>query len=246
MTKRTAKIIIGTLAAVLFVVVAVLLTLLFFGVIHLNHPDPDEFPVRGVDLSSWQGAVDWEVLASQDIRFAFIKATEGSSFVDPQFDDNWAAAAQTDLRIGAYHFFSFESSGHAQAELFCRTVSRVERMLPPVVDVEYYGKFRSEKDIDLPAVRQELRALIDALTAAYGTKPILYADGASYRTIIRGAFDDCGLWFRSVYTRAPSDVTWQFWQYSNRHVLQGYEGEERYIDMNVFAGSAEAFETYPY
>lgn len=60
-------------------------TLVFFGVIPLNNPSEAEFPVRGVDVSAHQGRVDWPTLASQGIDFAFVKATEGSSFVDSRF-----------------------------------------------------------------------------------------------------------------------------------------------------------------
>ena len=56
------------------------------------------------------------------ISFAFIKATEGSTYVDPNFKTNWEQAAQTELYMGAYHFFSFESPGMSQAEHFSRIV----------------------------------------------------------------------------------------------------------------------------
>jgi len=242
---RKSKIILLT-AITVFLIGIVVASLVFFGVIHLNNPDSDDYPVVGVDLSSYQGDVDWSVLSRQDIRFAFIKATEGSSFVDPKFNQNWTSAAETELRIGAYHFFSFESSGEKQAELFCNTVNIVDNMLPPVIDVEYYGCFRSEKDIDVAAIKKELRTLVTILNDAYGMKPIIYADNATYETIIRDDFADCDLWFRSVYFHVPSDIPWRFWQYSNRHVLKGYNGTERYIDMNVFAGDIESFENYPY
>lgn len=245
MKKPKPKILIWTIASVLSVSLFAIALLLFFGVIHLNNPRSADYPVRGVDLSSYQGTVDWDVLSAQNISFAFIKATEGSSLVDPRFQENWAAAAQTDLRIGAYHFFSFESSGEKQAELFCNTVDAVPGMLPPVIDVEFYGGFRSEKDIDVAAVKRELRVLVDILCAEYGMKPIIYAAESTYDAIVRDDFSDCDLWYRSVYSRIPSDVEWTFWQYSNRHVLDGYEGRERYIDMNVFSGNHDEFVKYP-
>ena len=245
MKKLKPKILIWPLASVLAVSLLLVALLLFFGVIHLNNPSLTDYPVRGVDLSTYQGTVDWNALSAQDISFAFIKATEGSSLVDPKFQENWTAAVQTKLRIGAYHFFSFESSGEKQAELFCNTVDAVPGMLPPVIDVEFYGGFRSEKDIDVEAVKKELRTLVDILCAEYGMKPIIYASRAAYKTIVRNDFDDCDLWFRSVYTRVPKGVDWTFWQYSNRHVLKGYDGKERYIDMDVFAGTVEEFENYP-
>lgn len=218
--------------------------LLFCGVVHINNPDRGKYPVVGVDVSSYQGTIDWDTLASQDISFAFIKATEGSSFIDDCFEKNWADASKTDLRIGAYHFFSFESSGEAQADLFCGTVTPVENMLPPVIDVEFYGKYKSANDIDVSGVSSELRVLVDRMTAGYGMKPIIYASTQTYDTIIKEDFGDCDLWMRSVYSGVRGGIDWTFWQYSNRHILNGYSGEERFIDMNVFSGTAEEFDSY--
>lgn len=219
--------------------------LLLCGVVHINNPDPETYPVAGVDVSSYQGEIDWGILTSQDIKFAFIKATEGSSYIDEYFEKNWAEASKTDLRIGAYHFFSFESPGETQADLFCGTVTPVDNMLPPVIDVEYYGNYKSEKDIDVSQIRRELRVLTDRLTASYGVKPILYATKKSYDTILQDNFSDCGLWIRSVYSEVRSDIDWTFWQYSDRHLLPGYAGKERFIDMNVFCGTVEEFAAYP-
>ena len=117
-------------------------------------------------------------------------------------------------------------------------------MLPPVIDVEYYGSFTSEDTIDVGAVRKELRTMVDILTEEYGMKPVIYVSESSYKTIVKGSFEDCGLWYRSVYSKVPSDVNWVFWQYSNRHRLKGYDGKEAYIDMNVFAGDKEEFIKY--
>ncbi len=239
--KKRLLIVFGLLLSVC----AVYFVLLYCGVLHINNPSSEKYPVTGVDVSSHQGTVDWEALASQDIKFAFIKATEGSSFVDDRFTANWADASKTDLRVGAYHFFSFESSGEAQAELFCGTVEPVKNMLPPVIDVEYYGKFKSVDDINVSDIKLELRVLVEKLTDKYWMKPIIYASKETYDTIVREDFSDCDLWIRSVYSAVDSDIDWTFWQYSNRHILKGYSGEERYIDMNVFSGTVEDFASYP-
>ena len=221
------------------------LILLFCGIIHINNPDSEKYPIVGVDVSSYQGIIDWKTLASQDISFAFIKASEGSSLIDACFKKNWADASKTNLRVGAYHFFSFESSGEAQADLFCSTVTAVENMLPPVIDVEFYGKYKSEKDIDIADVKTKLRVLVDRMTAAYGMKPIIYASKDTYDAIAQEDFGDCDLWMRSVYSEVRNDIDWTFWQYSNRHVLRGYSGKERFIDMNAFFGTIDEFASYP-
>ena len=232
--KKKNKIAIGILSG-LILFCAVICALLYFGVLHLNHPELSGFNIKGVDVSSYQGDIDWDVLAGQGIDFAYIKATEGSSTVDRCFEANWLNASKTDLRIGAYHFFSFESSGEKQAALYCSTVESVPDMLPPVIDVEFYGRFHGVNDIDVNAVKKELRSMIDILTEHYGVKPVIYVSSDTYESIVRDDFRDCGIWYRSVYKPVPKDVDWTIWQYSNRHVLKGYKGTERYIDMNVFS-----------
>ena len=227
-TRRVITVLVVFLA-ISFIVFAFLF---WNGIIHFNNPPFGS--VIGVDVSSYQGDIDWEILSSQDISFAFIKATEGSSYVDPYFENNWENAADTDLRIGAYHFFSFESSGETQADLFCSTVTPVDNMLPPVIDVEFYGRFESEKDLNISGVKHELRIMVDLISDKYGMKPIIYASDESYEAIVKNDFDDCDLWFRSVYFSIPNEIEAVFWQFSNRHRLDGYSGEEVYIDMNVF------------
>ena len=63
------------------------------------------YEIHGVDVSHYQGTIDWETLSQQGLDFAVIKATEGSTHIDSRFDENWNAAEQTHLYLGAYHFF---------------------------------------------------------------------------------------------------------------------------------------------
>ena len=222
----------------------ILALLLYLGIVHINNPSKAKYPVNGVDVSAYQGQVDWDTLSSQDIDFAYIKATEGSTFKDSCFEYNWKEAGETDLRIGAYHFFSFESSGEKQAANFIDSVDAIPMMLPPVIDVEYYGKYQNEDDIDVVEIRAELRNMINILKEEYGVNPVLYVSEETYNTIVAQEFSDCDIWYRSVYGKIDGDLDWTFWQYSNRHRLNGYEGEEPFIDMNVFYGTKEEFESY--
>ena len=140
---------------------------------------PDQWEVFGVDVSAYQGVVDWPVLAGQGVDFAFIKATEGSTLQDRQFSANWAGAAEAGVRAGAYHFLSYDSPGETQAENFIRVVPVTPGMLPPVVDMEFYGEY-----LEKPPEREQVRAILDplleALEAHYGGKPILYVTYRSF------------------------------------------------------------------
>ena len=215
------------------------------GIFLLNNPSKTVYPVRGVDVSSYQGEINWDTLAAQGISFAFIKATEGSSYIDPKFTDNYRQAHKTNLRIGAYHFFSFDSAGNTQAENFMSTVEKTEDMLPPVIDLEFYAD-KEKNPPDRESVREQLQVMLDTLERHYGAKPILYATEKSYSLYLSGAYEAYDIWIRDVI--ASPDLSdgreWRFWQYTNRARLNGYAGQERYIDMNVFNGTAEEFKNY--
>lgn len=225
-----------------FYIVAVLW---YNGIIWFNTPSMKKYPVRGVDVSSYQGTIDWKKLESQDVSFAFIKATEGSGYTDEYFAENYKNSAETDIRVGAYHFFSFDSPGKTQAENFIKAVEKREGMLPPVIDVEYYnGNGSNPPDED--NARQNLHDLISALYEYYGMNPVIYATDVTYNRYIKNHFEENDIWIRSIFTKAElSDGReWTFWQYCNRGRLEGYDGIEKFIDLNVFNGTKEEFENY--
>lgn len=220
--------------------------LVWNGIIPLNATADDKYPVRGVDVSHYQGEIDWSVLAGEDIDFAFLKATEGSSYVDETYEYNCTEAKKAGLCVGAYHFFSFDSSAKTQAENFISTVEPFEGMLPPVVDFEFYGD-KEKNPPDREKVCQSLCELLDMLEEHYGMKPVIYATEISYDLYLSGDYGEYDIWIRNVITRPKmSDGReWTFWQYTNRGLLDGYSGEERFIDINVFSGTKEEFESYP-
>lgn len=216
--------------------------------LHLNNPSKLLYPVVGIDVSHYQGDIDWRIIAKQDITFAFIKATEGSTYVDPNFQKNYAGARSTTIRVGAYHFFSFESDGISQAANFIRNVSKFNEMLPPVVDVEFYGDFENH----LPnknQVEKELLVFLQLIEDFYNVKPIIYATEQTYKLYIDNeTFSKYDLWIRNVIKKPSigSLRKWTFWQYTFMGSLSGYKGEENFIDLNVFNGSKNDFERYGY
>lgn len=221
-------------------------SLFWNGVILFNNPSETEYPVRGIDVSHYQGVIDWKVIAGQNISFAFIKATEGSTYADETFLYNFTSAGENGIPVGAYHFFSYDSSGKTQAENFINTVIPFDGMLPPVIDLEFYG----DKEKNPPSketVQAELGAFITAIEEHYGLNPIIYATEITYDLYLADSYGDYDIWIRNV-TSSPklSDGReWTFWQYTNRGRLEGYTGEERFIDINVFNGTKEDFEKYP-
>ncbi len=235
------KNIIVPLTILLIVIAGTLLTA--FKVIPVNTIFIGAYPIRGIDVSHFQGEIDWDTLSGQNIAFAFMKATEGSSGIDAYFNKNWDEAQKTGIAVGAYHFFSFDSAAKTQAENYIATVGFLDGKLPPAVDFEFYGD-KEANPPDADKTKHSLHDLLDILEAHYGTKPIIYATMKTYNLYLKDEFDAYPLWIRNVYYTPELDLKgkWTFWQYSDRAVLPGYSGDEKYIDLNVFHGDEKAFE----
>ncbi len=232
-------------ASVMLALGLTLFALVWNGVVILNGHRANRFTIKGVDVSSYQGNIHWNTLSSQNISFAFIKATEGSTFVDPCFEYNFKEAQKTSLAVGAYHFFSYDSEGKTQAENFINTVVPFDGMLPPVIDLEFYG----DKEQNPPGraeVEPQLKTMLHLLEQHYGQKPIIYATEKSYGLYLSNEYEDYDIWIRNVISkpRLSDNKTWTFWQYTNRDRLDGYKGKEKYIDVNVFNGTADEYNAY--
>lgn len=242
MTKKKIVIII---ISVLMIISLTFGFLIYKRIIILSNPKSLGYTIKGVDVSEYQGQIDWNVLSNEGIQFAFIKATEGSSYVDPCFFDNLNNVLDTNLRIGMYHFFSFESSGKTQAENFINTVPLIENSLPNVVDVELYGNFK-DNPLDVQSVVVQLDEMLKTLENHYHSKPIIYTTKITYNLYIKDNFPEYSIWLRDVYfnhnVKLVPNV--DFWQYSCTETLDGYNGDEQFIDMNVFCGSQEDFNKY--
>lgn len=241
--KKALKVILVTVS-VLLVICIVFISLVLNGTILLNRPDRERF-VTGIDVSAYQGEIDWKTLSAEDIFFVFIKATEGSTFVDEKFDYNFKEAAKTSLAVGAYHFFSYDSSGKTQAENFISNVTPFKGMLPPVIDLEFYGDkadFPPQRD----KVEKELKTMLTLLEEHYGQKPVIYATEKSYDLYLSDDYKEYDIWIRNVISKPKlsDDRNWTFWQFTNRERLDGYKGEEKYIDMNIFNGDTEKWSEY--
>ncbi|MGI6204476.1 MAG: GH25 family lysozyme [Anaerovoracaceae bacterium] len=205
--------------------------------------DNISYEIRGVDVSAYQGNIDWETLASQNISFAFIKATEGSTYVDNKFSTNWTNARNTDLRVGAYHFMSFETSGEKQAQNFIDTVEKHSDSLPPVIDIEYYGNY-TEATVTQDTLDSVLEPLEKQLRSHYGKKPIIYTTPAIYKKFIRGNYSN-DIWIAdSTLSQLPGGDDWTFCQYSISGTMQGYSGGVSSIDLDVWHGSAFGLAAY--
>lgn len=210
---------------------------------------PSGYTVHGIDVSKYQGAIDWESVkklktkSDINIDFVFVKATRGDETVDPKFARNWAAADKHGLARGAYHYFSPGVSGLAQAKNFIKTVTLLPGDLPPVLDWEEKGK-------DGKTSRKEALAWLRAVEKHYGVRPIIYTGAAFYSANIGPGFDVYPLWVSHGPFGTTSDLNipgpavsrkWAFWQFSDKARVSGIKGD---VDLNVFNGSKAQLNAY--
>lgn len=233
--KKLLKVLI-IIISILLVIFLIVFALAKAKIVYINKWFVNEKrSIIGVDISSYQADVDMNILKNQDIEFVYIKASEGSSHQDEYFKDNWNNAKKAGLVSGAYHFFSYDSPGITQAQNFIEIVGEdIKGRLLPVVDVEYYG----DKEINPPKkqdVIRELSSYLNALEKQYGVKPMIYTRSDIYDKYLKGTFDSYPYWISSLYTpiRWKYNGDWYIWQYLSVGELQGYQGGEKYIDLNV-------------
>jgi lysozyme len=201
-------------------------------------PDPDRFPVRGIDVSHHQGAIDWARVKQSGHSFAFLKATEGADFRDTRFIENWRRARDAGLVTGAYHFFTFCSPGLAQAENFLAVAPRDEPMLPLAVDVEFTGNCVGWQSI--PQIQTELVAFVEHVRAHAGSAPLLYTTEDVRLELVPVELQQHAYWMRSLWGKPSAAIDWHFWQYSDTGSVPGIRGE---VDLNVFAGELTAWQS---
>ncbi|MEW9807971.1 GH25 family lysozyme [Mesorhizobium sp. ZMM04-5] len=205
--------------------------------INFGKVSPKDYAVHGVDVSRWQGDIDWVKLKSQGANFVYIKATDGGDHLDPMFKKNWREAHQAGLKRGAYHFFYWCRVASEQADWFIRNVPRVEGALPPVIDVEYNAHSSCKRRLPRAKIIEKMQVFMDRLEAHYGQRPVIYTAPDFYDDNLKGEFKDYPFWLRSVAAHPSKRYPgrdWVFWQYSGSGLSHGVDGK---IDLNVFHGS---------
>lgn len=180
----------------------------------------------GVDVSHYQGSIDWAAVAADGIDFAYLKATEAGDWVDETFATNWAGARAAGLKVGAYHFFTFCRTGADQAANFLRVVPDGAD-LPHAIDLEFPNNCSQRPPVG--DLQRELRVFIDTVEAATGRPVLLYVeDDFDDRYGILDAFP-VATWERSMWGRPDGD-RWTFWQCSDVAEVDGIDGG---VDLNV-------------
>ena len=206
-------------------------------------PLPDALAIHGIDVSKYQGDIDWSAVRDSGVQFAWIKSTEGGDRVDSRFHQNWEEARSAGVPRGAYHFVYWCRSPQEQMAWFEANVPNEPGMLPPVLDVELTPTSPTcKRTLYREQTLREMRAMLEEMERHYGRKPVIYSTVDFYAGILAGgALDDFPIWVRSTKYNPSvryAGRKWHFWQYQSDAHIAGIRGR---VDRNAFFGSPEQF-----
>jgi lysozyme len=208
-------------------------------------PRPGEYEVGGIDVSKYQGDIDWNSVRGSGVRFAWIKATEGGDRVDEKFAQNWAAAKVAGVPRGAYHFAYWCRPMQEQAAWFKAHVPNDPSALPPVLDVEWNGYSKTcPKRVPRDFALAQMKIMLAAMEEAYGKKPVIYTSIDFHRDVMQGEFTDYPIWVRSVKCHPSLKYgarRWHFWQHTAEGRIAGIRGN---VDRNAFNGSLKQWQAW--
>jgi lysozyme len=199
---------------------------------------PEGDVVEGIDVSVYQGTIDWTQVKAGGIDFAYIRVGDGLPPVDSKFTHNWAAARTAGVLRGAYQFFREDEDPIAQADLLLDTMGPLDDDdLPAAIDVE------TTDGQSAATMVAHVKAWMDRVEAGSGKKPIIYTgrpfwdDNAGSST----AVSDHTLWIPNWGVTCPSIsvawARWGFWQYSSTGRISGITGD---VDRDRWNGDRAA------
>ena len=197
---------------------------------------PEGFEIHGIDISHYQGKIDWEQLKNAmikgcPVRFVIIKSTEGSSRLDENFRENFNQARDFGFIRGVYHFWSNKSTAREQAYYFLDQVHLTDGDLPPVLDIEHKPADKSVEDF-----QRDVLTWLHIVEDKYHVKPLIYTYYKFKEQYLSApVFEDYPYWIAHYYVdKVQYKGKWKFWQHTDVGKLPGIKG---YVDFNIYNGS---------
>jgi len=180
----------------------------------------------GIDISSYQGYIDWaKVSSDKDIRFVYIKATEGATYRSPHYAHNITQARRNGLLTGSYHYVTSTSTIDAQFENFSKFALKSVQDLIPMLDVEVRGDWSRSQLID------SVDKFCQLIEHHYGVQPMIYSTMGFYNKNLAPHFNKHQLYI-GRYSSLEPEINWEgdytIWQYSETGIIPGIDA---YVDL---------------
>jgi len=214
--------------------------------IGLSYPNAKDYPIHGIDVSKFQGDIDWNAVANSGVKFAWIKATEGGDRRDQRFQANWTGAKAAGVPHGAYHFVYWCRPPLEEISWFEQNAPVEDDALPPVLDVEATPTSKTcHRHLTEESAIADMKVMLEEMERHYGKRPVIYTTVDFYQAILSdGAFMDYPIWVRS--TRYHPAVKyglrpWRFWQYQSDGLVAGIASN---VDRDAFFGTEKQWEAF--
>jgi lysozyme len=191
--------------------------------------------IYGIDVSRFQGDIDWQLVASSGVKYAWIQISRSLTDIDLKFPYNWKRAKEVGILRGAYQRFQPGMDVMGQAKLFVDKLGPfVEGDLTPMLDVE------DANGLTGPQIAAAVKQWMDYVEPRVGRKPIIYTGFYFWRDSVGGAdFADHPLWIANYSATCPLvPPTWTRWalhQYSSTVTIPGITANT--VDVNKFNGT---------
>ncbi len=186
---------------------------------------------EGIDVSHYQGNINWDQVAgSTKISYAYLKATEGATYVDDTYAYNLREARRVGLSVGSYHFYRPNVPVRQQFDNIVSNIKAEEQDLIPLIDVEHRGRVSDKKFI------RDLKELLRLLEKHYGKKPLLYSYQNFYNRHLCGHFDGYHWMIAKYQDEKPvlnDDTDYIMWQYTAKGSIEGIRG---HVDRSRIMG----------
>lgn len=193
---------------------------------------------EGIDVSNWQGYIDYNQVRASGIEVVYIKASEGTTYRDPYFETNYQNAKANGLKVGFYHFLTASNIQQArnQAQFFASVISGKSPDCKLAMDYEQFYEGNSIAEIN-----QIAQAFMERLQELTGKEVIVYSNLNDARNVFNsGIASRYPLWlaywgnYNNLQNTSSSWQTWEGIQYTNRGIVSGING---YVDRNRFTQS---------
>ena len=207
-------------------------------------PPPPAGPIEGIDVSHWQGVIDWPTVGASGKRFAFMKADESADYIDPTYLNNRAQAKAVGMYVGAYHFAQPDiatDDAITEADHFLAAAQLVSGDLLPVLDLEVTGGLTTTQ------LQDWVRSYMERLYARTGLRGVIYISPAFWAKYAGDTtwFADNGykvLWIAHWTTATEPTVAaadwgghgWTFWQYTSSGTVPGISTR---VDLDRYVGT---------
>ena len=180
----------------------------------------------GIDISSYQGYIDWaKVSSNKDIRFVYIKATEGATYRSPHYAHNITQARRHGLLVGSYHYLTTTSTIDEQFENFSKYALKSVQDLIPMLDIETRGDWSRSQLLD------SVGKFCGLVERHYGVQPMIYSTMGFYNKNLAPRFNKHHLYI-GRYSNSEPEINWEgeytIWQYSETGIIPGIDA---YVDL---------------